>query len=109
MNGSGRVPRPVPVKWNEGGVRSSGERRNLTSVPRLTMRNVACVGALLAWVIIVGVATTPTPPEGEKERISALMKGDFIIGALFSLHHQPKQRRAGNTLSCGEIREIGWR
>nr|CAD7438876.1 unnamed protein product [Timema bartmani] len=70
------------------------------------MRNVACVGALLAWLIIVGVAATPTPPEGEKERISALMKGDFIIGALFSLHHQPKQRRAGNTLSCGEIREM---
>ncbi|XP_068081158.1 metabotropic glutamate receptor 5-like [Anabrus simplex] len=40
------------------------------------------------------------------QRISAVLKGDFIIGALFSLHHQPKQKRAGNTLKCGEVREM---
>jgi len=45
-------------------------------------------------------------PEQEQERISALLKGDFIIGALFSVHHQPKQKRAGNTLKCGEVREM---
>jgi hypothetical protein len=45
-------------------------------------------------------------PEQEQERISALLKGDFIIGALFSVHHQPKQKRAGNTLKCGQVREM---
>ena len=45
-------------------------------------------------------------PEQEQERVSALLKGDFIIGVLFSVHHQPKQKRAGNTLKCGEVREM---
>lgn len=44
--------------------------------------------------------------EQEQERISALLKGDFIIGALFSVHHQPKQKRAGNSLKCGGVREM---
>jgi hypothetical protein len=44
--------------------------------------------------------------EHEQERISALLKGDCIIGALFSVHHQPKQKRAGNTLKCGRVREM---
>lgn len=38
--------------------------------------------------------------------IPASLKGDVIIGLLFSLHHQPKQKRASNTLTCGEIREM---
>jgi hypothetical protein len=51
--------------------------------------------------------TTVLPqPEQEQERVSALLKGDFIIGALFSVHHQPKHKRAGNTLKCGEVREM---
>jgi hypothetical protein len=44
-------------------------------------------------------------PEQEQERVSALLKGDFIIGALFSVHYQPKQKRAGNTLKCGDVWE----
>lgn len=44
--------------------------------------------------------------EQEQQRISALLKGDFIIGALFSVHHQPKQKRVGNTLKCGRVREM---
>jgi hypothetical protein len=50
--------------------------------------------------------TTMPQTEQEQERISALLKGDFIIGALFSVHHQPKQKRAGNTLKCGAVREM---
>jgi hypothetical protein len=50
--------------------------------------------------------TTMPQTEQEQERISALLKGDFIIGALFSVHHQPKQKRAGNTLKCGPVREM---
>lgn len=47
-----------------------------------------------------------SPRVDQQQRISAFMKGDFIIGALFSIHHQPKQKRAGNTLVCGEVREM---
>lgn len=42
----------------------------------------------------------------QAHRIPASLKGDVIIGLLFSLHHQPKQKRASNTISCGEIREM---
>lgn len=41
----------------------------------------------------------------QAHRIPASLKGDVIIGVLFSLHHQPKQKQASNTISCGEIRE----
>lgn len=39
------------------------------------------------------------------ERTSALMPGDFIIGVLFSLRHQPKQKKTGpnHFLACGEV------
>ncbi|XP_077291377.1 metabotropic glutamate receptor 5-like isoform X2 [Arctopsyche grandis] len=43
-----------------------------------------------------------------QERTSALYRGDFIIGALYSIHHQP-QKKSGTTphfLECGDIREI---
>jgi hypothetical protein len=50
--------------------------------------------------------TTLHQPEQEQERISALLKGDFIIGVLFPVHHQPEQKQAGNTLMCGEVREM---
>ncbi|RZF33581.1 hypothetical protein LSTR_LSTR015532, partial [Laodelphax striatellus] len=38
------------------------------------------------------------------QRVSAVLNGDFMLGALFSIHHQPKQK--GNTLLCGKIREM---
>ncbi|XP_044738786.1 metabotropic glutamate receptor 5-like [Chrysoperla carnea] len=47
-----------------------------------------------------------------EERGSALLPGDFIFGALYSIHHQPKQKRtaqsqdSGNILKCGEVREM---
>nr|XP_053651495.1 uncharacterized protein LOC128701648 [Cherax quadricarinatus] len=40
----------------------------------------------------------------QKRRKTALVEGDILIGALFSVHHQPKQKSAF-TLTCGEIRE----
>ncbi|XP_063225236.1 metabotropic glutamate receptor 1-like isoform X2 [Bacillus rossius redtenbacheri] len=46
-----------------------------------------------------------TPPH-QQTRKSALLKGDFVIGALFSLHHQPKQQRGDGALQCGDIREM---
>ncbi|XP_053699365.1 metabotropic glutamate receptor 1-like [Sabethes cyaneus] len=41
------------------------------------------------------------------KRTSAHISGDFIIGVLFSVHHQPRQKRTGpnHFLACGEVRE----
>lgn len=36
---------------------------------------------------------------------SASVRGDFVIGALFSVHHQPS-RGSQNALVCGTIREL---
>ncbi|XP_030754037.1 metabotropic glutamate receptor 5-like isoform X2 [Sitophilus oryzae] len=36
---------------------------------------------------------------------SAFINGDFIIGALFPLHHQPSSKTRHLGLKCGEIRE----
>lgn len=52
------------------------------------------------------LAPTLAPLVDRQQRISAVTDGDFIIGALFSVHHQPKQKRVGNTLVCGEVREM---
>ncbi|XP_064106613.1 uncharacterized protein LOC135215628 [Macrobrachium nipponense] len=40
----------------------------------------------------------------QKRRKTALKEGDILIGALFSVHQQPKQKTAF-TLTCGKIRE----
>ncbi|XP_076047779.1 metabotropic glutamate receptor 1-like isoform X5 [Oratosquilla oratoria] len=39
-----------------------------------------------------------------KQRKTALLDGDILIGALFSVHHQPKQKTAF-TRTCGMVRE----
>lgn len=39
----------------------------------------------------------------QKRRKTALMSGDILIGALFSVHHQPKKKTAF-TLTCGKVR-----
>lgn len=43
------------------------------------------------------------------KRISAFINGDFIIGALFPLHHQPSSKTrliASLGIKCGDIREL---
>ncbi|XP_071549706.1 metabotropic glutamate receptor 5-like isoform X2 [Panulirus ornatus] len=59
---------------------------------------LALVAALLAAAALTCAAMM------QKRRKTALMEGDILIGALFSVHHQPKQKSAF-TLTCGEIRE----
>lgn len=67
------------------------------------------VALLLFSAVILGVAVIGdrSYSQGDKRVQSqkATLKGDFILGALFSVHHQPKQKKTGNTLSCGSIRE----
>ncbi|XP_071440304.1 metabotropic glutamate receptor 5-like, partial [Hetaerina americana] len=62
----------------------------------------------------------PRPPSPRKTRgnVPAVLPGDFTIGALFSVHHQPNQKQApkggrslaaggaGGRLQCGEVREL---
>jgi hypothetical protein len=73
---------------------------------RLLLSPIVHLALLLYGSDVHCDATVLPQPEQEQERVSALLKGDFIIGALFSVHHQPKHKRAGNTLKCGEVREM---
>nr|QRN45433.1 metabotropic glutamate 1-like receptor isoform X1 [Carausius morosus] len=68
---------------------------------------------LLAWFALWlhlchGLQMTPPKQQAltnQEARKSALVTGDFVIGSLFSLHHQPKQKRFESALQCGDIRE----
>ncbi|XP_075227650.1 metabotropic glutamate receptor 1-like [Lycorma delicatula] len=61
---------------------------------------------LLAVVSVVSGTLERSSQLGRRvQSQKAVLKGDFILGALFSVHHQPKQKRAANSLSCGRIRE----
>ncbi|KAK4297504.1 hypothetical protein Pmani_030087 [Petrolisthes manimaculis] len=60
-------------------------------------------GAALAGTLLV-TALLATDAIMQKRRKTALVEGDILIGALFSVHHQPKQKSA-STLTCGVIRE----
>lgn len=45
----------------------------------------------------------------QDKRVSAFVNGDFIIGALFPLHHQPSTKKrliASLGIKCGDIREL---
>ncbi|XP_065079892.1 metabotropic glutamate receptor 1-like [Ochlerotatus camptorhynchus] len=56
---------------------------------------------------MVATAHQPARAADTSKRASAHVPGDFIIGVLFSVHHQPRQKRSGpnHFLSCGEVRE----
>lgn len=63
----------------------------------------------LLFVIIFKVIETYK--ENEEKRLSASTNGDFIIGALFPIHHQPpnknkRLRMANQEIKCGKIREL---
>nr|XP_029711039.1 metabotropic glutamate receptor 1-like [Aedes albopictus] len=56
---------------------------------------------------IVAQPSSASASTDTSKRTSAHIPGDFVIGMLFSMHHQPRQKRTGpnHFLSCGEIRE----
>lgn len=60
------------------------------------------IGAILNFFFDESFQVTKN---NSSERTSALMPGDFIIGVLFSLRHQPKQKKTGpnHFLACGEV------
>lgn len=80
-----------------GSDRTCDGSRDMTDSVRVWL-SVFC--ASVCWVL------SQSPQVEQQQRISAVIKGDFIIGALFSIHHQPKQKRLGNALICGDVREM---
>ncbi|XP_055633826.1 metabotropic glutamate receptor 1-like [Toxorhynchites rutilus septentrionalis] len=84
------------------------------TIASLPPSSVVAVAAWLVCCIIVsiranktGVTTAPAQQQDTSKRTSAHISGDFIIGVLFSVHHQPRQKRSGpnHFLACGEVRE----
>ncbi|MPC72764.1 hypothetical protein E2C01_067078 [Portunus trituberculatus] len=61
---------------------------------------------LLAWPVTLVVVTTllcvTAATAANKQRKTALIEGDILIGALFSVHELPKQKTA-STLTCGDV------
>ncbi|XP_058443037.1 metabotropic glutamate receptor 1-like [Malaya genurostris] len=76
---------------------------------------IESIGADKIDAAVLSVTTTNTatttayssPQQDASKRASAHISGDFIIGVLFSVHHQPRQKRTGpnHFLACGEVRE----
>lgn len=71
------------------------------------------IGCMNLWIIALffngfedNGASAKSQRTVQPHSVPASLEGDVIIGLLFSLHHQPKQKRASNTISCGEIREM---
>ncbi|XP_078412760.1 metabotropic glutamate receptor 1-like [Cetorhinus maximus] len=72
-----------------------------------------CTGIMTLWLLFVPVTLSAQDPEVGKrvllsmnsvQRSVARMDGDVIIGALFSVHHQPPAEKVPER-KCGEIRE----
>lgn len=61
----------------------------------------ACCWLLWLWAALQG-AGPRTDGFLQKNRKTALLQGDIVIGALVSVHHQPK-KQAVKTLTCGEV------
>ncbi|KAK8378655.1 hypothetical protein O3P69_009385 [Scylla paramamosain] len=63
---------------------------------------------VLAWpvtlVVVTAMLCLTAATAANKRRKTALIEGDILIGALFSVHELPKQKTA-STLTCGDIRE----
>lgn len=59
--------------------------------------------AALAWLLLLLLMSFWTV-EAQQPGLSARVRGDFIIGALFSVHYQPSSKQGA--LLCGAIREL---
>ncbi|XP_023245698.1 metabotropic glutamate receptor 1-like [Copidosoma floridanum] len=60
-----------------------------------------CVLAMRCLVILV----VAVGPRAQLTKSLARVEGDFIVGALFSVHYQPARGTQG-PLACGEVREL---
>lgn len=61
---------------------------------------LARLGPLMAVAALACAATDAALTQ--KRRKTALIEGDILIGALFSVHEFPKQKTA-STLTCGKV------
>jgi hypothetical protein len=60
---------------------------------------------ILNFIVTSVISGVVSGERDASKRISANIPGDFIIGALFSLHHPPSQKRTGSGqfLACGQV------
>ncbi|KAL1397100.1 hypothetical protein pipiens_010008, partial [Culex pipiens pipiens] len=68
---------------------------------------IICILAVVVAAQVLDKSTTLAGPGHQTDtskRASAHIAGDFIIGVLFSMHQQPRQKRTGpnHFLACGE-------
>lgn len=60
-------------------------------------------------IFLFSLFFNPSTPIQQDKRTSAFVNGDFIIGALFPVHHQPSSKKRpvqSLEIKCGEIREL---
>ena len=85
---------------------AGGVRRNTLCVRLLAV--CALLGARLSWPGPEGVGVSA---QNNERRVLAHLPGDIIIGALFSVHHQPPADKvpcsAGCLCMCVCVCEIG--
>lgn len=63
---------------------------------------LARLGPLMAVAALACAATDAAAAATQRRRKTALIEGDILIGALFSVHESPKQKTA-STLTCGKV------
>lgn len=84
----------------------------MSLLPSLIFQEVTSIICLTSFLLLCFLCHHPTHSQSNTnitKPISAILPGDFIIGILLSVHHQPSpqqasQRKIGQ-LSCGEVRE----
>lgn len=70
------------------------------------MGSAAAAAAALRWLLLACCAGCCCWGQHHSQTsTSASVRGDFVIGALFSVHHQPGRGSRG-ALVCGAIREL---
>ncbi|MEQ2304454.1 Metabotropic glutamate receptor 5 [Ameca splendens] len=83
----------------------AGERNSTWTVKRLYMRLfgiILLLGTDLSWLSLKKQALVSA--QNNERRVLAHIPGDIIIGALFSVHHQPPADKV-HERKCGAVRE----
>ncbi|XP_061896890.1 metabotropic glutamate receptor 1-like [Entelurus aequoreus] len=76
-------------------------KSNMIPLPAL---RVSCLPLLLLQALVVSSKYERSAVPSSASRLVARMDGDIIIGALFSVHHQPSAEKVAER-KCGEVRE----
>ncbi|XP_018331410.1 metabotropic glutamate receptor 5-like [Agrilus planipennis] len=71
----------------------------------MTIALITLVG--LSWATCIQVCDSLLHTNSSDHRTAAFINGDFIVGALFPIHHQPpsEMKRLTSSIRCGTVRE----